>query len=411
MNDTLQNLMREATRLTQSGNLMEATNAIQRALRNSSEMDDSSATRKTYQAKTPAAPAPTQRAPVILDGCVFEVTHARPPETAMSDSAMSDAAETDTAETVTAQPDAAKTVTAGVTQWNATQAQGKFTEGSYTHGSLTRTYKLYTPPDASDIGLPLVVMLHGCTQNPDDFAAGTGMNGRAREQGFYVLYPAQSADANPQRCWNWFKHTHQSRGRGEAALLASMTLSIIERHGIDPRRVYIAGLSAGGAMAAIVAAAYPEIYAAVGVHSGLAVGAASNVSEALAAMKSGAKSLQTPPRNAVPTIVFHGDQDHTVHPRNGEQVSQQVIASVQGAAGGQTITKSSSQGVSSGGRRFTRSEHHSAATGQIVGEHWLVGGAGHAWAGGSTAGSYTDPKGPDATGEMLRFFMAQKQPV
>ncbi len=421
MNDTMQNLMREATRLTQSGNLMEATAAIQRALGNA------------RGAPMPPAPAPIPAsAAIILDGCVFEVAQpgAGRPDSASPESARR-AAEAPTAPVAETSRGSANSHTC--------TAAGAFTEGSHTHASLTRRYKLYTPPGVTGYvgkGLPLVVMLHGCTQNPDDFAAGTGMNELAREQGFCVLYPAQSADANPQRCWNWFKHTHQSRGRGEAALLASMTLSVIQQHGIDARRVYIAGLSAGGAMAAIVAAAYPEIYAAAGVHSGLAVGAASNVSEALAAMRSGAKPGaqtsaiggenggarggagggagggrglgQTGDGSAVPTIIFHGDQDHTVHPRNGEQVSEQAVAAVQ-LASGHSVTKAVEHGVSRGGRRFTRSIHRSSS-GQTIAEHWLVSGAGHAWAGGRASGSYTDPKGPDATGEMLRFFLAHQQP-
>ena len=426
MNDTLQNLMREATRLTQSGSLMEATAAIQRALGHAGAAP-------MPAAPVPAAPMPAARAfstpsPIILDGCVFEV-------------AQSEAVQPDSMRHQAEAPGGPVPETSfRCANSHTSTAAGAFTEGSHTHASLTRRYKLYTPPGSAgsadstgstDKGLPLVVMLHGCTQNPDDFAAGTGMNALAREQGLYVLYPAQSADANPQRCWNWFKHNHQSRGRGEAALLASMTLSIMQQHGIDARRVYIAGLSAGGAMAAIVAAAYPEIYAAVGVHSGLAVGAASNVSEALAAMRSGAKGSrggsvggfkgkgQDGPCRPVPTIVFHGDQDHTVHPLNGQQVSEQVSAAAPGAAG-----KRVEQGVSSGGRRFTRTVHlrsnaveSDAASGAVSGiaggsvasstvaEHWLVHGAGHAWSGGDPKGSYTDSAGPEASREMLRFFL------
>ena len=406
MNDTLQHFMREATRLTQSGNLMEATAAIQRALGNAKGAPMPS---QPVPAPVPASGSSTTSAfstssPIILDGCVFEVT----------------------------QPDAelprapVPGTSRGSDNSHTRTAAGVFTHGSHTHASLTRSYKLYCPPVSPGNvakNLPLVVMLHGCTQNPDDFAAGTSMNALAREQGFYVLYPAQSADANPQRCWNWFKHNHQSRGRGEAALLASMTLSIIQQNHIDPSRVYIAGLSAGGAMAAIVAAAYPDVYAAVGVHSGLAVGAASNVSEALAAMRSGATGGKAGRvTGTVPTIVFHGDQDPTVHPRNGEQ----VIAAAPDASG-----KRVEQGTSSGGRRFTRTVHqrsHAAKSNihgdtsrdtfsdiscginasqpasRTVAEHWLVHGGGHAWSGGDPKGSYTDPKGPDASREMLRFF-------
>ena len=221
--------------------------------------------------------------------------------------------------------------------------QGEFIAGTHTHASLTRHYKLFVPPGAAGRPLPLVVMLHGCTQDPDDFAAGTGMNALAREQGFYVLYPAQAQDANPSRCWNWFKHNHQARDRGETAVIATMTHAVIQAHGIDPERVYIAGLSAGGAMAALVAAAYPEIFAAVGVHSGLPPGAARSLPEGLAAMRAGSggtvlpagipvrmRSKASPPPPSelpVPAIVFHGDHDQTVHPRNGEQVVEAVLRS------------------------------------------------------------------------------------
>ena len=427
MNNMMQNLMREATRLTRSGNLREATAAIQRALG------------KAGGAPISPPPPVAMPSPIILDGCVFEV-------------AQPDVAQAEPARPEVKHPDAGMPETVlNPRSFHAGAALGEFTEGSHTHASLTRRYKLYTPPgsvDSTGKSLPLIVMLHGCTQNPDDFAAGTGMNELAREQGFYVLYPAQSADANPQRCWNWFKHTHQSRGRGEAALLASMTLSIMQQHRIDARRVYIAGLSAGGAMAAIVAAAYPDIYAAVGVHSGLAVGAASNVAEALAAMRSGAKSGaggragngagsgagsgkardHASPASTVPTIVFHGDQDATVHPRNGEQVSEQALAVAPGRS-----TKHVAQGVSTQGRRFTRTVHRrindaqtdggfgsgsgafsgtagSGLASSTVAEHWVVHGAGHAWSGGDAKGSYTDPKGPDASREMLRFFLAHSLP-
>ena len=501
MNDTFQNLMRHATRLTRSGQLSEAMQAIQRALQGASQ---GAKARQAHSASTaPAAADPEAHLPgpslVILDGCVFEVDEpaAGSPDAPSAPFAPSTPPTPPIAPTAPtpstpfshftsfrpgAAPPYSGAAPAGETQGQFSQGdltQGEFTEGSHTHASLTRRYKLYLPPGnagragscdragSSGKGLPLVVMLHGCTQNPDDFAAGTGMNALAREQGFCVLYPAQSADANPQRCWNWFKHNHQSRGRGEAALLASMTLSIMQQNGIDSRRVYIAGLSAGGAMAAIMAAAYPEIFAALGVHSGLAAGAASNVSEALAAMRSGAKSEKgaglggtrghvgggmsratsglkgdrpagpdcAVPTIAVPAIIFHGDQDATVHPRNGEQVGEQAIAAVQGASG-QSVTQRREQGVASGGRRFTRTVHqrnndidrdvdvdpdrdvadgadkgHHNTRSATLAEHWLVHGAGHAWSGGDAKGSYTDPKGPDASREMLRFFFEHPMPL
>ena len=364
MNDVVQNLMREATRLTQSGQLQEATAAIQRALGRAPHAAEGLGT--TSAPGTGAAPPP---APEVLEGLVFELD--------------------------------ARTDTTPPTAFNdAPTGAGSFSGGSHSEASLTRRYKLYTPPAAAGRSLPLVVMLHGCTQDPDDFAAGTAMNQRAREQGFFVLYPAQAAEANPQRCWNWFKHNHQQRGRGEPAVLAGMAQAVVKQHSIDPHRVYIAGLSAGGAMAAIVAASYPEIFAAVGVHSGLPHGAASNLAEALAAMQGGGTGSGA--RSAVPTIVFHGDQDRTVHPRNGEQVIAAVRA---GAAAPDRVE----QGACALGRRYTRRVHPSDA-GNAAAEHWLVHGAGHAWSGGQAEGSYTDAKGPDASREMLRFFFAHPLP-
>jgi poly(hydroxyalkanoate) depolymerase family esterase len=271
---------------------------------------------------------------------------------------------------------------------------GRFIAGRHGEGRAARDYKLFIPPQAAaGQPLPLVVMLHGCTQHPDDFAAGTGMNELAREQGFFVLYPAQSRRANPQGCWNWFKRSHQQRGRGEAATLARMTREVIATYGIDASRVYVAGLSAGGAMAAILGQAYPDLFAAVGVHSGLPAGAADDLPAALAAMKGQAGGASLP--SAVPTIVFHGDADATVHPRNGDGV---FAAS---AAHGGVVE---SEHLSTGARRAATRHRRTDAQGRVVAEHWVVHGAAHAWSGGRAAGSYTDPHGPDASAEMLRFF-------
>ena len=243
--------------------------------------------------------------------------------------------------------------------------------------------------------LPLVVMLHGCTQDPDDFARGTGMNDAALERGFFVLYPAQSPKVNPQRCWNWFKHSHQRRGQGEPALLAGMTRDVMKRHDIDPRRVYVAGLSAGGAMAAVMAASYPELYAAVGVHSGLPAGSAHDLMSGLNAMKGAGKKKRKAAAGAktVPAIVFHGDRDAVVHPSNGDAVYRQFTH-----AAGAKETEERGEG-------HTRTVTLDAA-GRAVGEHWNLHGAGHAWSGGSTAGSYAAASGPNASAEMLRFFLS-----
>ena len=275
-----------------------------------------------------------------------------------------------------------------------------FIAGSFRNPGGQRHYKLYIPPNPDGKPLPLVVMLHGCTQDADDFAAGTAMNDAARTQGFYVLYPIQPREANPQKCWSWFKHNHQQAGRGEPSILAGMTRTVIDAHAIDTRRVYVAGLSAGGAMAAILANAYPDLYAAVGVHSGLAPGVASDLPSALSAMKGG--GVQAPARagNGVPTIVFHGDRDATVHPGNAET----VIA----ASAGSTAPVQAVRVPGTGSTRHSTKHIYLNAKGDVIAERWEIHGAGHAWAGGANSGSYTDQTGPNATAEMLRFFFERE---
>ncbi len=268
---------------------------------------------------------------------------------------------------------------------------GRFGHGTYTLQAGTRPYRLFVPA-AAGARPPLVVMLHGCTQTAEDFAAGTRMNAVAGRAGALVLYPVQVAGANPQRCWNWFNPADQARDGGEAALLAGMVREVMAAHGVDPRRVFVAGLSAGGAQAAILGAAFPDLFAAVGIHSGLACGAASDVMGALSAMRQGNAGRG---RHSMRTIVFHGDRDHTVNPRNGELAAEQV------SAGGSVRRE---EGQVPGGLRFTRWLERDAA-GRVAVERWVVHGAGHAWSGGSAGGSYTEPAGPDASSEMLRFFL------
>jgi poly(hydroxyalkanoate) depolymerase family esterase len=276
----------------------------------------------------------------------------------------------------------------------------QFLAGSFAAEAGSRAYKLYIPANRLRAPAPLVIMLHGCTQSPDDFAAGTGMNTLAEEHGLLVLYPAQPSSANAQRCWNWFSPNDQRRSAGEPSIIAGMTRQVMREHGIDPRRVFVAGLSAGGAAAAILGQAYPELYAAVGVHSGLACGAARDLPSAFAAMRQGAPGAPTPIR-PIPTIVFHADRDATVHPRNGDQVIAQASAAT--PTGLRTEVE---RGQVPGGHGYSRTIHRNGE-GRIVLEQWLVHGGGHAWSGGSPAGSYTDPRGPDASREMLRFFLEQ----
>jgi poly(hydroxyalkanoate) depolymerase family esterase len=248
-------------------------------------------------------------------------------------------------------------------------------------------------------------MLHGCTQSPDDFAAGTRMNFMAEKQTCFVVYPEQRSEANPAKCWNWFRTADQQRCGGEPSLIAGITRQIMRDYSVDPRRVYVGGLSAGAAAAAIMGETYNDLYAAIGVHSGLACGAATDLPSALMAMRQGGgsnDSVISANRQPVPTIVFHGDRDTTVHPTNGSQILEQSMRTTK-------TQKSVHRGQVPGGRAYTRTVH-TDATGRRIFEHWNIHGGGHAWSGGSPAGSYTDPGGPNATSEMLRFFLEHSLP-
>jgi poly(hydroxyalkanoate) depolymerase family esterase len=288
---------------------------------------------------------------------------------------------------------------------------GQFIEGSYTNHAGTRTYKLYIPSGYRGQALPLVVMLHGCTQTPEDFAAGTRMNVLAERELFLVVYPAQAITANQSKCWNWFKATDQHRDHGEPSILAGITRQIMSTYQVDAQRVYVVGLSAGGAMAAIMGMSYPDLYAAIGVHSGLAYGAAHDLPSALAAMQHGGPTTAQPRDSrfpaagtgarVVPTIVFHGDGDTTVHPCNGDQVLAQSVA---GANLRFTVNRTQARD----GHAYTQFVYYNANDHAVV-EQWLVHGAGHGWSGGSPNGSFTDPRGPDASQEIVRFFRKHRQ--
>ena len=278
----------------------------------------------------------------------------------------------------------------------------QFIDGVYRNHAGTRSYKLYIPSSYHGQAMPLVVMLHGCTQNPDDFAAGTQMNALAEEKECFVVYPAQTQGANSSRCWNWFNALDQQRDQGEPSLIAGIAQQVIDEYPVNEREVFVAGLSAGGAMAVIVGTLYPDLFAAVGVHSGLPFASAQDLPSALAAMKGGAmpNPKRQAPAGGVPIIVFHGDRDTTVNLRNGDELIAQGVRS---QAGGKAARAASTDGSVPNGHRYTRTTH-SQADGSPLGEHWVIHGAGHAWSGGSNNGSYTDGKGPDASREMLRFF-------
>jgi poly(hydroxyalkanoate) depolymerase family esterase len=298
------------------------------------------------------------------------------------------------------------------------ESTGTLETCQFSNAAGARAYKLYVPASPSQAPRPLVVMLHGCTQSADDFATGTQMNRLADEHGFLVVYPEQSAQANMSRCWNWFQPQDQLRDAGEPSLIAGIVREVAARHGADLHRVYVAGLSAGAAMAVVLGETYPDLFAGVGVHSGLPYGAAHDIPSAMAAMKGGRSGLpgvQVSPGvaawapkkavRAVPTIIFHGDRDHTVQQTNASQVALQATQAHQTAPGAPALTTDVQGGTASGGRRYSRTVH-ADSTGQARIEVWTIHGAGHAWSGGDARGSYTDCTGPDASAEMVRFFLA-----
>lgn len=397
MND----MMLQATRLTRANRLIEATALIQRMLRG--EIDSEIAGLRSR--------------PPTIDGHAETIDETKPPH---FDAAPS------------AQPSDFRPLRDpkhcfkhlsrhGLRRWmgpaslstpDVVPEGGKFIEALYANPAGSRAYKLYIPSGYQGQAVPLVVMLHGGTQTPDDFAAGTRMNVIAEEETCLVVYPAQPSHANPAKCWNWFRPDDQRRDRGEPSLIAGITRQVMHDYSVDPRRVYVGGLSAGAAAAAVMGATYPDLYAAIGVHSGLACGAADDLASAFAAMRQGEArdssafgdtSVVPEDRSSVPTIVFHGDRDTVVHPRNADHV---ITRSIRATSWQRKVRR----GQVPGGHAYTCTIH-TDANGQAIVEQWCIHGAGHAWSGGSPAGSYTDPRGPDAAKEMLRFFRDHPAPI
>lgn len=287
----------------------------------------------------------------------------------------------------------------------------------------SRYYYVYTPANYQrGTAVPMIVMLHGCLQTPQDFAAGTQMNALADQKQFIVVYPEEQYINNASLCWNWFLSVNQYRNSGEAGIIGGITQAV-ERDTTDwtinTHRVYLAGMSAGAAMASIMGATYPDLYAAIGVHSGLEYQAATNAFAATPAMLYGgpdpvaqgdaAYSTMGSHARVVPTIVFHGTADTTVNPVNGDQVVQQWMETDYDASGGSYYASfanptSTANGQVSGGHSYTVRRWKNSS-GTEIQEYWTINGMGHAWSGGSTVGSYTDPSGPSATQAMYTFFM------
>jgi poly(hydroxyalkanoate) depolymerase family esterase len=392
-----QDIIREATRLTRAGQLVEATALLQRMLGGE---------------RAPDAPSHTGgrvalTGPLIIDAkanVVEEKDTPPPSQPATPAQPRIRRALTDRKQAHSGIGRRGVMKRAPLSTPDMVPEGGRFIESKYSSPTGSRAYRLFIPSGYREQPLPLVVMLHGCTQSPDDFAAGTRMNFIAEEQNCFVVYPAQPSQANQAKCWNWFRAADQQRGRGEPSLIAGITRQVMEDYLVDRKRVYVGGLSAGAAAASIMGATYDDLYAAIGIHSGLACGVATDLPSALVAMRQGGAGHKAilDGRTAVPTIVFHGDRDTTVHPKNGDQILEQSMTMT-------STQKKVHRGQVPGGHAFTTTIL-SDASGRGMLEHWNIHGAGHAWSGGSPAGSYTDPRGPDATREMLRFFLEHSLP-
>jgi poly(hydroxyalkanoate) depolymerase family esterase len=380
--------MAEATRLVRSGDPAAATALIRRALGGG------------------GAPPAAGSGPLTIEGEVVAETAAAQPEAARprTRTRRSDRPRQGLGQTL--RDLAARRAASGVGGGAPRPEPAPLPEGAsferrrFSGAAGALDYRLYVPTGRTERRPPLVVMLHGCTQTAEDFAAGTAMNRLAEAHGLLVAYPEQSAAANPNRCWNWFAAEHQARGRGEPEVVASLARAILRERDADPERVYVAGLSAGGAAAAVLGAAYPDLFAAVGVHSGLASGAARDMPSAFAAMRRATPGVRV--ERPVPAIVFHGDQDRTVHDGNADAVVAQVVGEAPASR------RTADRGRSAGGRDWTR-ERWTDPDGRALCERWTLHGGAHAWSGGDAAGSYTDPSGPDASAEMLRFFLAARR--
>lgn len=399
--------MTAATRLTREGRLAEATALIQRSLGILPGPEARTATSSTVApAPSPHGGQPGGEAAAALLGGLELARAARSPRALLGPARQNRpiARIADLLRRVTRPaPDADRPAAAA-------RSGGQFLQRSYTNGAGMRAYKLYIPTSYVGQEVPLIVMLHGGTQTATDFAAGTRMNELAERDTFLVAYPEQDRSANYGRYWNWFRSTDQHKGAGEPSLIAGITQQIMRTYALDDSRIYIAGLSAGGAMTAVLAATYPELYAAAGVHSGLPYGAAHDLPSAFAAMKGGSLSGTGSAVDGVPLIVFHGDQDRVVAPINADHLAHHALQRITKVAHSGPVPHeaTTTSGRVPGGHAYTQTSYRDA-TGHTIVEHWTIHQAGHAWSGGSSHGSYTDPQGPDASAEFARFFHTHRK--
>lgn len=395
MNEARNATMAEALRLTRSGRLSEATDLIQRSLGGT---PPPTTTRPAFtgmprrSGETPDSGLPQASGlletlqPRLLGGLPGNAPLGRPGNASLG------------------RPTGSGAATAAA----ASAPGGEIRHLTHINPAGSRTYDLYVPTSYAGEPVPLLVMLHGGSQDATDFAAGTRMNDLAEQHTFIVAYPEQSTAANVGRYWNWFRPEDQRRDAGEPAILAGITRQVMSDYAVDPARVYVAGFSAGGAMAAVMAATYPDLYAAAGVHSGLACQAAQDVPSAFAAMQNGGSAAAP---IDIPLIVFHGDRDNIVAPVNADRlISSRIAASAAKASGAEVRRAAMVAGADGPGDRCSRSVYRDAG-GTVVAEQWSVHGGSHTWFGGSPVGSYTDVQGPDASAEILRFFLEHPAPV
>jgi poly(hydroxyalkanoate) depolymerase family esterase len=398
MPSLFETLLGDATTLTRGGDLIGATAAIQRALAG-------------FSAGPPAAAFQAGGDATVLDGYVREVPRT-PPRTRTDRLSPSEPARHTKARPAPSDPAGEAVPSASRTPGRAT-----FEPHRFSGRTGTRSYKLFVPALHAGRKLPLILMLHGCTQSPDDFATGTGMNELAAERGFLVLYPAQAPRSNQSKCWNWFAPGDQRRGAGEPALLAEMTAQVANDHAVDPDRIYVAGLSAGAAMADILGREYSDLFAAVGVHSGLAQGAAHDVTSAFQAMHRGARGVSAAPhpfgngpaagRAPQARASTHGPtigSTATPTARPPEQRRAQIDAALQSAARRTTPCRRRWSAAAAGRTTRTVVVERRDANAPSLAEHWTIHGAGHA--GRRQPGrSPADASGPTPA---ARWFVSSK---
>ena len=392
--------LRKASRMPSIGKLLNATRLIQRALMGDAPRAKPPGSQTSSPQNTPR-PMPQSTAPQPPS----KAAHQSPDFRRTAAPAANDAPGTGAPPRVIILP--APLQPAGDLAADTPGRPASFTQHQFKFESDTYPYRLFVPSTTganSSAALPLVVLLHGCKQDALDFSNGTAMNSLAQQRQAMVLYPEQITRGNAMRCWNWFEPGHQQADRGEPGMIAALTQQVIQQYGADPQRVYIAGLSAGGAMAAVMAGLHPELFAAVGVHSGLAAGAARDMMSAFSAMRSGAKGRSP---SALPTIIFHGTADTTVHPNNSGHITDAALAGL--TATGLVLVKTQTTSSRSNNEKTERVVY-STADGKPYIENWRIDAGVHAWSGGNAAGSYTDPDGPSASAAMLAFFLQHRLP-